>query len=181
MIFTPTKLDGAWQIDLELHRDERGFFARAWCGRELAAQSLDADIAQESLSYNTRRGTLRGLHLQKAPHEETKIVRCVHGAIFDVIVDLRPHSPSYGRWQGFELSAGNRRAVYIPKGFLHGFQSLTDEAEILYQISAFYAPDAAAGHRYDDPAFAIAWPLPVTVISERDLSWPAFVPAGAAR
>jgi len=181
MIFTPTKLEGVMQIDLELHRDERGFFARAWCPRELAAQGLEADIAQESLSYNARRGTLRGLHLQKAPHEETKIVRCVHGAIFDVIVDLRPHSPSYCRWQGFELTAANRRAVYIPKGFLHGFQSLTDEAEILYQISAFYAPDAAAGHRYDDPAFAIAWPLPVTVISERDLSWPAFVPAGAAR
>jgi dTDP-4-dehydrorhamnose 3,5-epimerase len=181
MIVTPTKLEGAKLIDLEPHRDERGSFARAWCRRELAAQGLDADIAQESFSYNIRRGTLRGLHFQKAPHEETKIVRCIHGAIFDVIVDLRPESPSYRRWQGFELTSGNRRALYVPKGFLHGFQALTDEAEILYQIAAFYAPDAAAGHRYDDPAFAIAWPLPVAAISEKDLSWPAFVSGGAAR
>lgn len=181
MIFTPTKLEGAWLIDLEPQQDERGFFARAWCRRELETRGLDADIAQESLSYNARRGTLRGLHFQRAPHAETKIIRCMHGAIFDVIVDLRSGSPSYCQWQGVELTAANRRALYIPQGFLHGFQALTDDAEILYQISTFYAPDAAAGHRYDDPAFAIAWPLPVTVISKRDLGWPAFVTGGTAR
>jgi dTDP-4-dehydrorhamnose 3,5-epimerase len=174
MIFGATELDGARLIDIEPREDERGFFARSWCRQELAAQGLDTEIAQESLSLNRHRGTLRGLHLQRPPHEETKIVRCTRGAIYDVIVDLRSRSPTYLRWQGFELSADNRRALYIPKGFAHGFQSLTDNAEISYKISAFYAPDAAAGYRYDDPAFAIGWPLPVAVISERDLGWPAF-------
>ena len=117
---------------------------------------------------------MRGLHFQRPPHEETKIVRCVGGAIFDVIVDVRFHSPTYLRWQGFELTAENRRAVYVPKGFVHGFQTLTDDAEVAYQISAFYAPEAAGGYRYDDAAFSIAWPLPVTVIGQRDLGWPAF-------
>jgi dTDP-4-dehydrorhamnose 3,5-epimerase len=117
---------------------------------------------------------MRGLHFQRPPHAETKIVRCAGGAIFDVIVDLRPRSPSYLRWQGFELTAKNRRALYVPKGFGHGFQTLADNAEIVYQISEFYAPNSAGGYRYDDPAFGIAWPLPVTVISERDLNWPAF-------
>lgn len=174
MIFTPARLDGAWILELEKHADARGFFARTWCRRELAAQGLDADIAQESVSYNVRRGTVRGLHFQRAPHEETKIVRCVRGAVFDVIVDLRPASPQCGRWEGVELSAENRRALYVPKGFAHGFQTLTDDAEVAYQISAFHAPEAAAGYRYDDPAFAIAWPVPVTVISPRDLAWPPF-------
>ena len=174
MIFTATQLDGAWLIDLEHREDERGFFARIWCRQELAAQGLDTEIAQESLSFNRHRGTVRGLHFQRPPHEETKIVRCPRGGIFDVIVDLRPRSPSYLRWQGFELTAENRKALYVPKGFAHGFQTLAHNAEIVYQISEFYAPNSAAGHRYDDAAFGIAWPLPVTVISERDLSWPAF-------
>jgi dTDP-4-dehydrorhamnose 3,5-epimerase len=174
MIFSATPLAGAWLIDLEPRRDERGFFARTWCRQELAAQGLDPEIAQESLSFNRRRGTLRGLHLQRPPHDENKIVRCTRGAIWDAIVDLRPHSPTYLRWHGFELSARNRRALYIPKGFAHGFQSLTDNAEIAYRISAFYAPAAADGYRFDDPVFAIQWPLPVTVIAERDLGWPAF-------
>ena len=174
MIFTATRLEGAWLLDLEPRRDERGFFARTWCRRELAARGLDAAIAQESLSFNRRRGTLRGLHFQLPPHEETKIVHCPRGAIFDVIVDLRPASPTYRQWQGFELTAENHRAVYVPKGFAHGFQTLTDDAEIAYRISAFYAPDAAAGCRYDDPAFGIDWPLPVSAIAERDLEWPAF-------
>jgi dTDP-4-dehydrorhamnose 3,5-epimerase len=174
MIFTATQLDGAWLIDLEPREDERGFFARIWCRQELAAQGLDTEIAQESLSFNRHRGTVRGLHLQRAPHEEIKIVRCTRGAIFDVIVDLRPQSPSYLRWQGFELTAENRKALYVPKGFAHGFQTLDDNAEIVYQISEFYAPNSAGGYRYDDLAFGIAWPLPVAVISERDLSWPAF-------
>jgi len=174
MIFTPTQLDDARLIDIERKEDERGFFARIWCRQELAAQDLDTGIAQDSLSFNRHRGTLRGLHFQRPPHDETKIVRCTRGEIFDVIVDLRPRSFTYLHWEGFELTADNRRALYIPKGFAHGFQTLTDQAEIAYRISAFYAPEAASGYRYDDAAFGITWPLPVTVISCRDLSWPAF-------
>jgi dTDP-4-dehydrorhamnose 3,5-epimerase len=174
MIFSATQLDGAWLIDLDLREDERGFFARLWCRQELAAQGLDAEVAQESLSFNRRRGTVRGLHFQRTPHEETKIVRCTRGGIFDVIVDLRPRSPSYLRWQGFELTAENRKALYVPKGFAHGFQTLADNTEIVYQISEFYAPKSADGYCYNDVAFGIAWPLPVAVISERDLAWPAF-------
>src|SRR5215467_5850943 len=161
MIFSATRLNGAWLIDIEPREDERGFFARTWCRQQLAAQHLDAEIAQESISYNRYRGTVRGLHFQHPPHEETKIVRCTSGAIFDVIVDLRRSSPTYLLWQGFELTADNRRALYIPKGLAHGFQTLTNVAEVSYQISAFYAPEAAGGYRYDDPAFGIAWPLPV--------------------
>jgi dTDP-4-dehydrorhamnose 3,5-epimerase len=175
MIFAATRLTDAWLIDIEPREDERGFFARTWCRQELAAQGLDTEIVQESLSYNRHCGTIRGLHFQRSPHEETKIVRCTRGAIFDVIVDLRPHSPTYLRWQGFELTAENRRALYIPKDFAHGFQTLTDDTEIAYQISAFYAPQAAGGYRYDDAAFAIAWPLRGTVIGERDLGWPRFM------
>lgn len=174
MIFTPSSLDGAWIIDIEKRTDARGFFARTWCRRELADRGLDTAIAQESVSYNAKRGTLRGLHFQRDPHAETKIVHCIRGAVLDVIVDLRPGSPSFRKWQGVELSAANRRALYVPKGFAHGFQTLSDDAEVAYRISAFHAPEAAAGHRYDDPAFGISWPLPVTVISERDLAWPAF-------
>ena len=174
MIFTATQLEDAWLIDIEPREDERGFFARTWCRQELAAQGLDTEIAQESLSFTRHRGTVRGLHFQRPPYEETKIVRSMRGGIFDVIVDLRPRSPSYLRWQGFELTAENRRALYVPKGFAHGFQTLAEDVEIVYQISEFYAPNSAGGYRYDDAAFGIAWPLPVTVISERDLSWPAF-------
>lgn len=174
MIFAMTRLDGAWLIDIEPREDERGFFARTWCRQELAALGLDTEIAQESLSLNRRHGTVRGLHFQRPPNDETKIVRCTRGAIFDAIVDLRRHSPTYLRWQGFELTAENRRALYVPKGFAHGFQTLADDAEVAYQISEFYAPEAAGGYRYDDVAFGIVWPVPVTLISERDLGWPAF-------
>jgi dTDP-4-dehydrorhamnose 3,5-epimerase len=174
MIFGATRLHDAWLIDIEPREDERGFFARTWCRQELTAQGLDIELAQESLSFNRHRGTLRGLHFQRPPHEETKIVRCTRGAIFDVIVDLRPRSPTCLSWQGFELTAENRRGIYIPKGFVHGFQTLTCDAEIAYQISAFYAPESAGGYRYDDPAFGITWPLQVSVISARDLSWPPF-------
>ena len=176
MIFAATQLEGAWLIDLDPREDERGFFARIWCRHELAAQGLDTEIAQESLSFNRHRGTVRGLHFQRPPHEETKIVRCTRGGIFDVIVDLRPQSASYLRWQGFELTGANRKALYVPKGFAHGFQTLADDVEIVYQISKFYAPSSAGGYRFDDAAFGIVWPLPVTMISERDLSWPAFQP-----
>jgi dTDP-4-dehydrorhamnose 3,5-epimerase len=174
MLFTSTQLEGAFLIDIEPRKDERGFFARTWCRQELAARGLDTEVAQESISYNRLAGTVRGLHFQRPPHEENKIVRCTRGAIFDVIVDLRPHSPSYLQWQAFELTAENRRAVYIPKGVAHGFQTLTDHCEVNYHISAFYAPDASSGYRYDDHTFEITWPLPVTVISERDASWRRF-------
>lgn len=174
MIFTSTRLEEVLLIDVEPKEDERGFFARTWCRRELAARGLDTEIAQESISYNRFRGTVRGLHFQRPPHEETKIVRCTRGAIFDVIVDLRPHSSSYLGWQGFELTAENRRAVYIPKGFAHGFQTLAEHCEVAYQISGFYAPESADGYCYDDATFGITWPLPVTMISERDLGWSKF-------
>jgi dTDP-4-dehydrorhamnose 3,5-epimerase len=174
MIFASTRLEEALLIDIEPVEDERGFFARIWCRHELGARGLDTEIAQESVSYNRLRGTVRGLHFQRSPHEETKIVRCTRGTIFDVIVDLRPRSASYLQWQGFELTAENRRAIYIPKGFAHGFQTLAEHCEIAYQISTLYAPEVAGGYRYDDEAFGIAWPLPPTTMSERDLSWPKF-------
>jgi dTDP-4-dehydrorhamnose 3,5-epimerase len=174
MIVCSTSIDGARTLDLEPAFDDRGFFARTWCRRELAEQGLSVEIAQESISFNRKKGTLRGLHFQKPPHGEVKIVRCIRGAILDVIVDLRPQSTTYLRSQSFELSAENRRALYIPKGCAHGFQTLIDETEVHYQISSFYDPMAAAGCRFDDPAFAIVWPLPVSVISERDLQWPMF-------
>jgi dTDP-4-dehydrorhamnose 3,5-epimerase len=176
MIFTPTDIAGATIIDIEPLRDARGFFARSWCQRELAAQGLCTDIAQESISYNRDAATMRGLHFQRPPHGEVKIVRCVHGAIQDVIVDIRPDSPTFRRWQGFELTAANHRALYVPNGCAHGFLTLADETEVAYLISTFYVPAASAGYRYNDPAFGIVWPLPVKVISERDLQWPDFEP-----
>jgi dTDP-4-dehydrorhamnose 3,5-epimerase len=180
VIFTETRLGGTWLLELEPHPDERGFFARTWCRRELAARGLETEIAQESLSYNRRRGTLRGMHFQRPPHQETKIVRCIRGAAQAVVLDLRADSASFGDWQAVALTAENRRLVYVPRGCAFGFQTLADETEIAYQISTFHVPEAAAGYRYDDPAFAIAWPLAVSVISPRDLAWPAFAPDPAA-
>jgi dTDP-4-dehydrorhamnose 3,5-epimerase len=180
MIFTHAQLDGVWILDLEPHPDERGFFARTWCRRELASRRLETELAQESLSYNRRRGTLRGLHFQRMPHQETKIVRCIRGAALGVVIDLRASSPTFLRWQRFELTADNRRLLYVPQGCGYGFQTLLDETEVAYQISAFHVPEAAAGYRYDDPAFGIDWPLPVSVISTRDLGWPPFSGEAAA-
>ena len=174
MIFTPARLPGLCLIGMERQADDRGWFARAWCQREFAEHGLDTGLAQVSLSSNKRRGTLRGMHYQRAPHGETKLVRCVRGTIWDVALDLRPASPTHGQWQGFELSAENGLALYIPEGFAHGFQTLAPESEVLYQISTFYAPEVAAGVRYNDPAFAIDWPLPVSVISPRDAAWPDY-------
>lgn len=170
--FLATDFADAWIVESEPFRDERGSFERNYCAVEFAERGLEYSFVQSSTSYTTRRGTLRGLHFQKAPHAEVKLVRCVQGEVFDVIVDLRPSSPTYKRWQGFQLSAANRRQIYVPKGFAHGLQTLTDDAAVNYTISAFYAPAAASGVRYDDPAFAIAWPLPVTLASERDRTWP---------
>jgi dTDP-4-dehydrorhamnose 3,5-epimerase len=174
MIISSTSIADARIIELEPAYDERGFFARTWCRREMEQHGLCVEIAQESISFNGKKGTLRGLHLQVPPHDETKVVRCIRGAIHDVIVDLRPQSATYLQWEGFELAARNRRALYVPKGCAHGFQTMEDETEVQYQISSFHSPDAAAGYRFDDPAFGIRWPLPVTVISERDLLWPLF-------
>jgi len=172
--FEPTPLSGAWIVALEPHADERGFFARVWCAEEFGARGLETRVAQTSLSLNRRRGTLRGMHWQAAPHEETKVVRCVRGAMFDVIIDLRPASPTYARHFAVELSAENRLALYVPKGFAHGFQTLADDTEVLYQISEFYAPAAGRGARWNDPAFGIRWPIAEPILSARDRDYPDF-------
>jgi dTDP-4-dehydrorhamnose 3,5-epimerase len=179
MLFHPTRLDGVRTIELEPARDDRGFFARTFCVREFAAHGLETAYVQHSLSLTERAGSIRGMHWQRAPHAESKIVRCLRGAIFDVLVDVRPASPTYLAWEGYELSAENRLALYVPAGVAHGFQTLTANAEVSYQMSAFHAPEAAAGFRYDDPAFAIAWPLPPSDISQRDRAWPVFTPEQA--
>ena len=173
MRFVPVPLEGAFLIETEPIEDERGFFARVWCREELAHAALDSELAQCSISRNLAAGTLRGLHYQRAPHEEVKIVRCVRGAIFDVIVDLRAGSSTRLQWFGHRLDAEHGAALYVPKGFAHGFQTLTDDTDVLYMISHPYVAEAATGVRWDDPALDIAWPeAPVRVISERDGSWP---------
>ncbi len=172
MIFSPTPLAGACVVELEPVADDRGFFARAFCREEFEAHGLNPQLAQSNISFNRRRGTLRGLHYQAAPYAEAKLVRCTQGAIWDVIVDLRPDSPSYKRWHAVELSAGNRRALYVPEGFAQGFQTLADDSEVLYLMSQFYRPDAARGVRWDDPALGIAWPIADPQLSDRDRSLP---------
>jgi dTDP-4-dehydrorhamnose 3,5-epimerase len=174
MHFFDTALDGARLIEIEPAYDERGFFSRTFCAKEFAAQNLETNFVQHSLSYSAARGTLRGMHYQAAPHSEVKVVNCIRGAIWDVIIDLRLQSPTYRRWQGFELTAENHDQLYIPAGFAHGFQTLSDETELHYLISTFYEPSAARGLRFDDRAFAIRWPLPIAVISAKDLAWPDF-------
>ena len=177
MLFTKTKLDGAWLIEAEPIGDSRGWFARTFCARAFEDHGLETRFVQHSTSQNISRATLRGMHFQTGSHAEIKLVRCLKGAIYDVIVDLNPGSPSYGRWQAFELSAANMRQLYIPKGFAHGFQTLEDGCEIGYLISEFYAPEASTGVRWNDPAFAIEWPAPVSVMSDKDKAWPDFTPA----
>jgi dTDP-4-dehydrorhamnose 3,5-epimerase len=172
--FTETPLQGAFVIDLEPHRDERGFFARTFCAAEFAKHGLDSRVVQCNLSSNLKAGTLRGMHYQQPPVSEAKLVRCVRGAIHDVVVDLRPQSATYRHHFAVELSMENRRALFVPGLFAHGFQTLIDNAEIEYQMSEFHTPGAAEGFRYDDPAFGIRWPLPVSVISRKDLAWPQF-------
>lgn len=175
MKFSPTALAGAYIIDIEPMPDERGFFARTWCRDEFAKHGLNPDLAQCSISFNKKRGILRGMHYQAAPHEETKVVRCVRGAIYDVILDLRPVSPTFRKWIAMELSVDNRRMLYIPAGLAHGFQSLTDDTEVFYQISTFYHPASARGVRWDDPAFGIEWPAGERIISDKDRRYPDFV------
>lgn len=174
MLFNETELKGAFIVDLEQRADNRGFFARTWCQHEFEQQGMVARIVQANMSYNIHKGTLRGMHFQNAPYMETKLVRAVRGAIYDVIIDLRADSPTYKRWIGVELTADNRRALFVPEGFGHGFQTLTDDADVMYQVSEFYTPGAEGGLRYNDPAFDIQWPLPVSVISDKDASWADF-------
>lgn len=174
MIFIEADLRGAYIIEPEPFADNRGFFARIWCQREFSARGLAAELKQTNISFNNRAGTLRGMHYQVAPYQETKLVRCTKGAIYDVIIDLRPESPTFMQWMGAELSDSNHKMLYVPKDFAHGFQTLTDDVEISYQVSEFYTPGAERGIRWDDPSFGVAWPLPVSVISEKDASWPKF-------
>lgn len=176
MIFTPAALQDAFIIDVEKREDARGFFARAWCADEFTQHGLNTQLAQASISFNHKRGTLRGMHWQAEPHGEVKVVRCTSGAIYDVIVDVRPESPTFKKWIAVELSAANRRMLYIPQGFAHGFQTLADDTEVFYFISAFYAPEAARGARYNEPAFGITWPLPISIIAAKDEAWPDFQP-----
>ncbi len=176
MKFIPAGLAGAYIIDIEIADDERGFFARSWCRRELERHGLNHDLVQCSVSFNKKNGTLRGMHYQGKPHEEVKVVRCTSGAIYDVIIDLRPESPTFKKWIAVELTAENRRMIYIPTGFAHGFQSLVDNTEVFYQISEFYSPEYAKSVRWNDPVFGIKWPpSEERVISERDYQHPNFV------
>ena len=174
MKFEQTLLPGAFIVNLDRIEDDRGFFARTFCRKEFGDLGLDSSFVQSSVSFNKRMGTLRGMHFQKKPYEESKLVRCTLGAIYDVIVDLRSDSSTASRWFGIELSAANRTALYIPKGFAHGFITLVDDSEVLYQISAEFRPESAAGVRWNDPAFAIEWPVEAVVMSGRDRSYPDF-------
>jgi len=176
MRFTETALAGAYVVELEPVRDERGFFARSWCREEFRARGLNPELVQCNVSFNQRRGTLRGMHFQAAPAAEAKLVRCARGAIYDVLVDLRPESSTYTRWLAFELTADNYRAVYLPEGFAHGFVTLEDSSEVFYQMSEFYAPDAARGIRWNDPQLGIEWPVRNPILSPRDASYPDFRP-----
>lgn len=172
--FTPLALAGAFAIDLERRSDDRGFFARFWCTQELERAGLNPHIAQINTAVTTRAGTVRGMHLQMAPHAEVKIVRCLRGAVIDVIVDLRADSPTCLKSCAVEIDAANGRMVYVPEGFAHGYQTLEDDTELLYLTSHAYAPKHATGVRWDDPRFGIQWPLPITSLSDQDRGWPDF-------
>lgn len=174
MKFTAAPLAGAYLIEIEPASDDRGFFARTWCTREFTALELEAQWVQCSISFNRKQGTLRGMHYQCSPAAEAKLVRCTQGAVYDVLADIRPESPTYRHWVAYELSAGDRRSVYIPPGFAHGFLTLTDDVELHYSISEFYRPEMASGFRWNDSSFGIQWPDRPTVISQRDESYPDF-------
>ncbi|RUL84190.1 dTDP-4-dehydrorhamnose 3,5-epimerase [Tautonia sociabilis] len=176
MIFHPQELAGAFVIELQRFEDNRGFFARTWDPEAFASHGLNPRLAQCSVAYNRIAGTVRGMHWQDAPHEEAKLVRVTAGAIFDVIIDLRPSSPTYTKWLGVELAAGDGRMLYVPEGFAHGYITLADGTEVTYGISAAYAPEAARGVRWDDPAFGVRWPREVVCISDRDRTYPDFTP-----
>ncbi len=176
MIFRETSLKGAYIIELEPITDSRGSFAVGWNKKEFSQRGLSINFVQFNLSRNVHRGTLRGLHSRKEPYQEEKLIRCTRGVIYDVIVDTRPGSSTHGQWIGSELSADNGRMIYVPKGFLHGYITLTDDTEVQYQVSRYHEPEAEIGARYDDPAFNIEWPIAVTQISDKDKAWPVFQP-----
>ncbi len=175
MILTETPLAGAFVVDVERRSDERGFFARSYCQREFAAHGVELPVAQCNVSFNALRGTLRGMHYQVEPRAERKLVRCTQGAVFDVIIDVRPASPTYCHWFAAELSSENHRALYIPEGFAHGFQSLAENTELCYLMSEFYSPEHARGVRWNDPAFGVEWPLAAVAVSEKDQSYCDFI------
>ncbi len=172
LIFAETKLKGAFVLEPERREDHRGFFARTFCKHEFEAHGLNPRVVQCNIAYNKRKGTLRGMHFQDPPHQEAKLVRCTKGAIYDVILDLRPGSPTYKQWVSVEMTEENHKMLYVPEGFGHGYQTLTETTEIIYQVSQFYAPESARGVRHNDPAFGIQWALPVAVISPVDEGWP---------
>jgi dTDP-4-dehydrorhamnose 3,5-epimerase len=172
MVFQETRLPGAWIIDNTLIRDQRGFFAMTWLPGELASRGMNPAVAQCNLAFNHRRGTLRGMHFQTAPHAQAKIIRATRGALLDVIIDLREHSPTYRQWEAVELSADNYRMLYVPEGLAHGYLTLEDNTEAYYQASSPWVPAAESGVRWNDPAFAVAWPFAPAVISDKDASWP---------
>ena len=174
MIFRETKLEGSFIIEVRKIADERGFFGRSWCKREFNAQKLSAEMAQANIAFSFHKGTLRGLHYQQEPFAEAKLVRCTRGAAYDVILDLRPDSPTYGQWIGTELTQDNYHMIYAPEGFAHGYLTLEDDTEMSYSVSQFYAPEAERGIRYDDPAFGIAWPADIRLVSDKDKGWPNY-------
>lgn len=177
MTFQQTPLLGAWLIGLQPHVDERGIFARAFCAREFAHHGLAADCVQSNISVNRHFGTIRGLHFQRSPHQEIKMIRCLQGSVHDVIVDVRRHSPTYLKSFAVEISAANGLMLYIPEGFAHGYQALTNDASVYYMVSEYHSPAHEGGLRHDDPALALRWPLPVTQISAKDASWPLIDPS----
>jgi dTDP-4-dehydrorhamnose 3,5-epimerase len=174
MKFSETKLPGAFIIELEPIPDERGFFARSWCKREFEKHGLNQNLSQCNISFNHLQGTLRGMHFQNTPHEESKFVRCTRGAIYDVIVDTRAHSKTFGKWVGIELTAENRRMLYVPEGFAHGYLTLENNSEVFYQVSEFFVPASEGGFRYDDPTVGIHWPREIKSISPKDQALKAF-------
>lgn len=174
MLITATSLKDAFVVELEIREDDRGGFARTFCAKEFEEHGMKPTVAQCNMSYNFKAGTLRGMHYQLSPAAETKLVRCTRGGIYDVIIDMRPNSPTYKQHFGIELTADNRKALYVPEMFAHGYQALTDGAEVVYQVGEFYSPGYERGLRYDDPVFGIEWPIPITVISEKDSKWPPF-------
>jgi dTDP-4-dehydrorhamnose 3,5-epimerase len=177
MIFTETKLRGSFIIEMEPIRDMRGFFARTWCKKEFEEHGLKSTLVQANITFNREKGTLRGMHYQVAPYQEVKVVRCIKGALFDVIIDLRPDSPTYREWVGIELTENNYRMLYLPEGFAHGYKTLEDSTEVSYLVSQFYCPESERGIRWNDPGFGIEWPeTRELVISDKDKNWPDFCP-----
>ncbi len=174
MIFTETKLKGAYVLEIKKLTDDRGFFGRSWCKSEMEEHGLNGNVVQANTSLSKKKGTIRGMHYQKHPHEETKLIRCTRGAVYDVIIDLREDSPTYMQWVGVELTEDNYKMVYVPENFAHGFLTLTDNAEVYYLVTNYYTPNAESGIRYNDPAFNIQWPSSVNIVSDKDKSHPDF-------